>query len=224
MIGRRGRCLEIRRAVEPVSVKTAITFMCNSSEAWQISSEAVSAMLNCAGLRAKDVRIVGFRFANDAVHHLHGFQRIRARRGFGGEHQRVAAVEDGVGHVGSFGARGTRILRHGFEHLRRGDHREARFAGPGDDLFLHHGHFFRAHLHAQIAASHHHAVGHVENLVQIVNGLGLFQLGDDGHVLLLRAKWLSWPAAHPSRCARNSPRRNSRLAPGRTPDPRDPLA
>jgi len=37
--------------------------------------------------------------------------------GFGGEHDGVGTVEDRIGHVGGFGARGAGILGHGFEHL-----------------------------------------------------------------------------------------------------------
>ena len=80
-------------------------------------------MLNCAGRGRSSLEIAGFGLADDAVHHLHGFDRVSSRSGFGGEHQRVAAVEDGVGDVGGLGAGGARILRHGFEHLRCGDHR-----------------------------------------------------------------------------------------------------
>ena len=43
MIGVLGRCFEIKRAVEPVSVKTAINLIGASSAAWQINSATVSA-------------------------------------------------------------------------------------------------------------------------------------------------------------------------------------
>ena len=57
-----------------------------------------------------------------------------------------------------------------------------RIAGFQDDLFLHDGNFFRAHLHAQVAARDHHAVGDSENFVEIVYGFGLFQFGDHRRV------------------------------------------
>ena len=109
--------------MDPVSVNTAITFICNSSDAWQISSAAVSAMLNCAGdgRRMCGLLASASRMMRSII--CTASTRIGPGRGFGGKHQRIAAVEHGIGHVGSFGARGARILRHGFEHLRRGDHR-----------------------------------------------------------------------------------------------------
>ena len=66
-------------------------------------------------------RICASDLGHDAGHHLDGFDRILAGRAFGGEHDGVAAVVDGIGHVAGFGARGARILDHGFQHLRRRD-------------------------------------------------------------------------------------------------------
>ena len=51
-----------------------------------------------------------------------------------------------------------------------------------DDLLLHDRHAFGTHLHAEIAARDHHAVGHFENRVQIFDGLRLFEFGDDRRV------------------------------------------
>ena len=50
---------------------------------------------------------------------------------------------------------------------------------PGDQHLLQYGHAFGAHLHAQIAARHHHAVGHAQNFVEVLDGFRLFQLGND---------------------------------------------
>jgi hypothetical protein len=40
---------------------------------------------------------------------------------------------------------------------------------------------FRRHLHAQVAARHHHAVSYVQDLFQVLglDGLRLLQLADD---------------------------------------------
>jgi len=83
-----------------------------------------------------------------------------------------------------------------FEHLRCGNHRQPRLAGLRDDQLLNHGHFFRAHLHAQVAARDHHAIGHAKNLVKVFNRLGLLKLGDNGDVLPRRAI-ADFAKAHP---------------------------
>ena len=89
--------------------------------------------LQIAGARgAGQLRDTGFGFANDAVHHHDGFQRIEAGGGFAGKHEGVAAVENGVGDVRCFGARGTRIFLHGIEHLGGGDYGDQTRCAPSE--------------------------------------------------------------------------------------------
>src|SRR6185295_13629743 len=49
----------------------------------------------------------------------------------------------------------------------------------GDDLLLQHGHLVERHLHPEIAAGHHQAVGGLGDLVQVLDGGGALDLGDD---------------------------------------------
>ena len=107
-----------------------------------------------------------------------GFDGIFSGGGLGGKHDGVGAIEDRVGDVGGFRAGGTRILGHGFEHLRGGDHRAASLPGAGDDHFLHDGHALGIHFHAEVAARDHDAVGDAQDGVQILDGFGFFELGD----------------------------------------------
>ena len=95
------------------------------------------------------------------------------------EHHGVGAVVDRVGHVGDLGARGPRVLDHRLQHLRGGDHRLAELGGAADDVLLNGGNLLRRQLDAQVAAGHHDGVGGGEDGVQVLDGLGLFQLGDD---------------------------------------------
>ena len=124
----------------------------------------------------------GFGFANNAVHHGHRLDRVAADGRFAGEHQRVAAIENGVGHVGSFGAGGPRALRHRIEHLCSSDDGHERIACVRDDLLLHNWHFFGAHFNAEIAASDHDAIGDSQNFIEIIDRFGFFDLGDERRV------------------------------------------
>ena len=104
-----------------------------------------------------------------------------AHRGFSGEHDRVAAVENGVGDVGGLRARGTGIVDHAFQHLGGGDDRFAdEIAGP-DDAFLDQRHLLRIHLHAQVAARHHDRVHLAQNGLKIVQSLRFLDFRHDGH-------------------------------------------
>ncbi len=116
---------------------------------------------------------------SDAVHHLDRFARVLADGRFAREHAGVAAVENGVGHVGGLGPRRPPRVLHAVEHLRGDDHRLLMFAAGGHDLLLHHGHPGHVDLHAQVAAGHHDAVGRDDDLFQAVERLLLFDLGDD---------------------------------------------
>ncbi len=111
---------------------------------------------------------------------------VLAAGGFGGEHDGVGAVEDGVGDVAGFGARGARVFDHRFEHLRGGDDRLAPGGGAADHVLLNHRNFFRRHLDAEIAAGDHDSVGGFEDFFQMIDGLRLFELGDDRDIALVR--------------------------------------
>ena len=107
------------------------------------------------------------------------FNRILADGRFAGEHHGIGAVVNGVGHVGDFGARGPRVLDHRLQHLRCGDDRLGVLGGAADDVLLNGGNHLRRHFNAEVAAGHHDAVGDLQNRVEMLDGLGLFELGDD---------------------------------------------
>jgi hypothetical protein len=73
-----------------------------------------------------------------------------------------------VGHIARFGACGAWILDHRFEHLRGRDHRPTHPIGERDDLLLCDRHFFEGELDAQIAARHHHRVGGLHDLFDVL--------------------------------------------------------
>ena len=45
--------------------------------------------------------------------------------------------------------------------------------------FLHEGHFLDRHLHAEVAARHHDAIGRLQDLIEVLQGSGALDLGDD---------------------------------------------
>ena len=57
-----------------------------------------------------------------------------------------------------------------------------RAARRAQHLLLDARHVLERHLEAEVAARHHHRVGGVEDLVEPVDRLGAFELGDDRHV------------------------------------------
>ena len=56
--------------------------------------------------------VAGFGAADDVVHHVDDLDRVTADGGFGGEHEGIGTVPDGVGDVGRFGAGRALALNH----------------------------------------------------------------------------------------------------------------
>ena len=139
--------------------------------------EADAGMMAERGWRIDADLVLGL--GDDLGHHGDGFDGILAGGGFGGEHDGVGAVVDGVGDVGGLGAGGARVVDHGLEHLRGGDDGLAILGGAADDVLLQGGNFFGRDFDAEIAASDHDGVGDFEDAVEVFDGLGLFELGDD---------------------------------------------
>ena len=116
---------------------------------------------------------------DDLGHHGDGFDGILAGCGLTGEHDGVGAVVDGVGDVGGLGAGGARVLDHRLEHLRGGDDGFAVLGRAANDVLLKRGNFFGGNFDAEIAAGDHDGIGDFEDRVEVLDGLGLFELGDD---------------------------------------------
>ena len=128
--------------------------------------------------------IGGVLSGGDDVHHgLQGLHGVLAGGGLTGEHHAAGAIEHGVGHVRHLSTGGTGIADHGVQHLGGGDHVLALGDSSLDHALLDDGHVLSGDLHAQVATGHHQAIGNLEDLLQIVHALLVFDLGDDADVL-----------------------------------------
>ena len=104
-IGMRKRRRDIRRAESPDSVKTqtylASTKSATSAAARVIAPPWVRGLVPSGGMRSRPWSSVD---VDDAGHGLHRDDRVLADARLAGEHDRVGAVEHGVGDVGGLGA------------------------------------------------------------------------------------------------------------------------
>ena len=128
-----------------------------------------------------DIVDVAFRFSDDGRHALHRVERVVARRGFAGKHHGIRAVEDGVRDVRRFGASRTRSTGHGLQHLRRGDDGLTRVVASLDHALLSQEDLLHADFHTQVTAGDHDAVGLLDDVIEVVQTLQVFNLGDDAH-------------------------------------------
>ena len=120
---------------------------------------------------------------DDAGHRLDGEPRVRARRRFCGEHDRVGAIEDRVGDVTRLGARRARVGDHRLQHLGGGDHRSPELVAERDDLLLRDRHFLERQFHAQVAARDHDGVRGADDALDILERGVLLDLCHDEHLL-----------------------------------------
>ena len=63
----------------------------------------------------------------------------------------------------------------------------APFGGAPNDVLLDDRDLLGWHFDAEVAASHHHALSHLQDLLHVVIAFGLFDLRDDRHVSVLLA-------------------------------------
>src|SRR5919107_1618082 len=144
------------------------------------------------GSRGRDVPPVvdsPFRGPADPLHLLHALHRVAPDGRLPGEHYRVGPIEDRVGHIRDLGARGTGVPDHGVEHLGSHDDRLAEAPAARHHAFLLYGDPLGGELDSKIPARDHYAVRGAYDLLGVVYGLVLLDLGDNGRV----AAELSYP-------------------------------
>ena len=121
-----------------------------------------------------------FGFDHNPAHHGHRLARILPAGSFGRKHHGIRAIEDRVRHIARFRPRGAGIFDHGLQHLGRDDDRFPPLGRAPNHVLLNHRHLLGKHLDAEIAARHHHAVRRLNDLLQLLQSLRLFELGNDG--------------------------------------------
>jgi hypothetical protein len=75
---------------------------------------------------------------------------------------------------------GGGVLDHGFEHLGGGDHKLAVVPRAQDCGLLNARHGFQRQFHAQVAARDHHAIGLLQDGIDVLPSLRLLDLGHHG--------------------------------------------
>ena len=76
---------------------------------------------------------------------------------------------------------GPGVLDHRLQHLGGDDDGFGVLPCHLDGALLHQRHFFQGQLDAEVAARDHDRIERQHDGLEVVDGLGLLQLGDDGH-------------------------------------------
>ena len=129
-------------------------------------------------LRDAVVAVLG-GVAGDAAHRVHGDGRVLADGGLVGGHRGVGAIQDGVGAVGGLGAGRDRGVDHGAQHLGGNDHRLGVLAGQLDAALGGQRDLLERALDGHIATGDHDAVEGLDDILKVLQGLRLLDLGHD---------------------------------------------
>ena len=122
---------------------------------------------------------MGLGLGADATHGGDRFHGIFADGAFAGQHHGVRAVEHRVEHVAGLRSRRPIRMFHAVQHLCGGDDRTVGRVAQRDDALLDGRHTLHVHLHAQIAARHHHRVGGGNDRFEVLHRLRFLNLDDD---------------------------------------------
>ncbi len=120
-----------------------------------------------------------FSAFGESSHHRDRFHRIFSRGSFAAEHDSVRPIHDRIGHIRSFRPGRTGIRHHRLQHLGCCNYRFSSLITAPDQHFLDNRHVLGRYLNAQIATRHHDTIGDFQDLVDILDSGGVFNLGDD---------------------------------------------
>ena len=109
----------------------------------------------------------------NARHRGHRGYRKFSHGGFVREHQGISPIPDRIRHIRRLSASGPGTGDHRLQHLRCRNHHLALLHRPFNDALLVDRNQFDTCLHAEITTRHHHGVGRVDDLVQVINRLSL---------------------------------------------------
>jgi hypothetical protein len=133
-------------------------------------------------------RALGFHEPRDRRCGQGRFEGIVPHRRLPGQHDRVGAVEHGVGDVGRLGARWPRRVDHRLQHLGGDDRGPSRRASRAHELFLDQRDLFHRQFHAEVSARDHHGVGLHQDPLDVGDGRPGFDLRDDRDVSVAHSR------------------------------------
>ena len=109
------------------------------------------------------------RRSAELCNRLDRLDRINSTEGLSAEHNTVAAIENGVGHIRGLSTRGTGRVDHGVDETRQ-NNRPGYGVAPQDALLLQVGHLLRLKVQPKIATGEQDAIGDRDDVLKIVNG------------------------------------------------------
>mmetsp|Transcript_28672 Transcript_28672/g.67156 ORF Transcript_28672/g.67156 Transcript_28672/m.67156 type:complete len:366 (-) Transcript_28672:68-1165(-) len=108
-----------------------------------------------------------------------------------GKHDAIGTVQDGIGHIGTFGTGGTGVVDHGFQHLCGCDDGLSGNVGPTNHEFLRQKDLFGRDFHTQVTTGNHDTIRDSQDFIIVFHSFLVFNLADNLDSLALFAENLA---------------------------------
>ena len=116
-------------------------------------------------------------------HHLNCLYRIFTGSTLARQHNRTCTIIDCIGYIRCLRTCRTRILDHGIQHLCRCDNLLTSHIYLIDNHLLDNWDFLARNLHTHISTGYHNTIGHINDIVDVVNAFRILDLGNDIDVI-----------------------------------------
>ena len=136
--------------------------------------------------KAIGMRLIPLDHAHNFIHHFDGFDGVFSNRRLARKHDCIGTCHGRPSDIGDLGSRRHARANHRFEHLRRHHDRFIGIDRHSRELALNERNFFFGHLDAQIATRNHYCIRGLDNRLDILNRLGLFDLRHHRYIDALR--------------------------------------
>ena len=128
------------------------------------------------------VREVLLRRNADVVHGNERVERVLSHGALRVEQEPISSIDDRSMDIRDFSPQGERVEDHGVEELRGEDHGLRLVVAELDDVLLDPADLLNRQDGTQLTSRHQNCVTTVENLVDVVDGVFVLQLGHQAHV------------------------------------------
>mmetsp|Transcript_10764 Transcript_10764/g.19797 ORF Transcript_10764/g.19797 Transcript_10764/m.19797 type:complete len:219 (+) Transcript_10764:454-1110(+) len=120
-----------------------------------------------------------FSVGDGSAHDVNGLLKVGTVGRFSRQHDGIGSIVHGIGDIGTLGSGGTRILDHGFQHLRGSNDHLTGNVCLSDHKLLCQKHFGGWDFHSQISSGNHDSVRFFENFVVVLESLLVFNFAND---------------------------------------------
>ena len=136
----------------------------------------------CLAVQLRSIFHAALSLLCNARHCSHRLDGIIAHCGLSGKHDRIAAVKNSIRNVVCLGSCRAWAVYHAFQHLCCCNNRLAPAVRLCNQYLLHKRHFLCRDFHTQVTAGNHDAVRNLQNAVDVIHALLVFNFRNNLYI------------------------------------------